>query len=135
MKKEISIYELLGLVNDNPNKDIYIKFFDRDTGKEDVMWACLENIFDRLDNKHMFLNDKVEIIEEPKELEELNLDTDDLKGKEIPRAIDYLLEGRINKIKEKIEHYDLWHEVGTDINFLILKRQLLEEILNKIEKR
>ena len=48
--------------------------------------------------------------------------------------IDYLKE-KINKIKEKIEHYDLWHEVGTDINFLILKRQLLEEILNKIEKR
>lgn len=72
-----------------------------DTGKEDVMWACLENIFDRLDNKHIFLNDKVEIIEEPeepKELEELNLDTDNLKGKEIPRAIDYLLEGRINEI-------------------------------------
>lgn len=98
MKKEITIYELLGLVNDNPNEDIYINFFDRNTGKEDVMWACLENIFDKLDNKRIFLNDKVEIKQEPKELEELNLDTDDLKGKEIPRAIDYLLEGRINEI-------------------------------------
>lgn len=54
--------------------------------------------------------------------------------KEKQELIDYLKE-EINKIKEKIEHYDLWHEVGTDINFLILKRQLLEEILNKIEKR
>ena len=71
MKKEITIYELLGLINNNPNEDIYIKFFDMDTGKEDVMWACLENIFDRLDNKHIFLNDKVEIIEEPKELREI----------------------------------------------------------------
>ena len=56
------------------------------------------------------------------------------KAKAYDELIDYLKE-EINKIKEKIEHYDLWHEVGTDINFLILKRQLLEEILNKIEKR
>lgn len=30
------------------------------------MWVCLENIFDKLDNKHIFLNDKVEIIESHK---------------------------------------------------------------------
>ena len=76
MKKGITIYGLLGLINNNPNEDIYIKFFDRDTGKEDVMWACLENIFDRLDNKRIFLNDKVEIIEEPKQLEEIEIEND-----------------------------------------------------------
>lgn len=47
--------------------------------------------------------------------------------------IDYLKE-EINKINEQIEHFDLWHEVGVDINFLILKKQMLKEILSKIEK-
>lgn len=32
------------------------------------------------------------------------------------------LEDEINKLKEQIKNYDIWHEVGTDINFLILKK-------------
>ncbi len=43
------------------------------------------------------------------------------------------LKKEINKISEQIEHYDLWHEVGIDINFLILRKQMFE-ILSKIEK-
>lgn len=66
MKKEISVYELLGLIKDNPNKNIYVKYFSRFIEKEDIMWACLENLFDKLDNKIIFLNDKVEILEEDK---------------------------------------------------------------------
>ena len=49
------------------------------------------------------------------------------------KIIDYLKE-EINKINEQIEHFDLWHEVGVDINFLILKKQMFKEILNRIEK-
>ncbi len=47
--------------------------------------------------------------------------------------IDYLKK-EINKISKEIEHYDLWHETGTDINFLILRKQMFKEILSKIEK-
>ena len=66
MKTIISVYELLGLIKDNPNKNIYVKYFSRFIEKEDIMWACLENLFDKLDNKIIFLNDKVEILEEDK---------------------------------------------------------------------
>ena len=41
------------------------------------------------------------------------------------------LEDEINKLKEQIKNYDIWHEVGTDINFLILKKQFYLEILQK----
>ena len=45
---------------------------------------------------------KIEIIEEDKDIELLNLDTDKLKGKEVIRAIDYLLEGRINELVKEV---------------------------------
>ena len=47
------------------------------------------------------LNNEIEIIEDKKEKkipEKLNLDTDELKGKETPRAIDYLIESKINQV-------------------------------------
>lgn len=44
------------------------------------------------------------------------------------------LENEINKIKEQIKNYDIWHEAGTDINFLILKKQFNIEILQKYNK-
>lgn len=44
------------------------------------------------------------------------------------------LEGEINKIKEQIKNYDIWHEVRTDINFLILKKQFYLEILQKYKE-
>ena len=52
---------------------------------------------------YQILNDKVEILEENKPIiEKINLDRVPLKGKEVPRAIDYLLEGRINEIIDYI---------------------------------
>lgn len=54
--------------------------------------------------------------------------------KEKQELIDYLKK-EINKISKEIEHYDLWHETGTDINFLILRKQMFKEILSKIEKK
>ena len=44
------------------------------------------------------------------------------------------LEDEINKFKEQIKNYDIWHEVGTDINFLILKKQFYLEILQKYKE-
>ncbi len=44
------------------------------------------------------------------------------------------LKNKINKIKEQIKNYDIWHEVGTDINFLILKKQFYIEILQKYKE-
>ena len=44
------------------------------------------------------------------------------------------LENEINKFKEQIKNYDIWHEVGTDINFLILKKQFNIEILSKYKE-
>ena len=46
------------------------------------------------------------------------------------KFIEYL-ENEINKFKEQIKNYDIWHEVGNDINFLILKKQFYLEILQK----
>lgn len=44
------------------------------------------------------------------------------------------LEDEINKLKEQIKNYDIWHEVGTDINFLIFKKQFYLEILKKYKE-
>lgn len=58
-----------------------------------------------------------------------------IKDKEIQQKefISYL-EDEINKLKEQIKNYDLWHEVGTDINFLILKEQFYLTILQKYKE-
>ena len=47
--------------------------------------------------------------------------------------IDYL-ENEINKLEEQIKNYDIWHKVGTDINFLMLKKQFYLEILQKYKE-
>ena len=44
------------------------------------------------------------------------------------------LTDEINKIKGQIKNYDIWHEVGTDINFLIVKKQFYIEILQKYKE-
>ena len=49
-----------------------------------------------------WLNEEVEIIEEENKIEKSNIDTSKLKGKEVPRAIDYLLESKINEIIDKL---------------------------------
>lgn len=54
------------------------------------------------------LRTEIEVIKEgtTKEIEKLNLDTDRLRGKESVRAIDYLLEGKINEIIEKLNELE-----------------------------
>ena len=49
-----------------------------------------------------YLKKEIETIEEDKEIEKLNLDTDNLKGKETVRATDYLIEGKINELIDEI---------------------------------
>ena len=107
---KITIYELLGLMKDGkaPKKIKYNGVIAEYDEKLFDYWN--ENLF--IDTGFLFkgifgndenhLNDEVEIIEEEKEIEKLNLDTDKLKGKEIVRAIDYLLEGKINELIDVI---------------------------------
>lgn len=67
----ITIYELLGMIKDEPDRSIYIKYFDKVNKKEAQMWACKENIIYKLDQLIIELNDTVEIIEEPKKIEKI----------------------------------------------------------------
>lgn len=67
---KITMYELLGLVKDEPDRSIYVKYFDRVNKKENVMWACKENIIYKLEQLVIKLNDEVEIIEEEKKIPE-----------------------------------------------------------------
>ena len=66
---KITIYELLGKVKDDNKTDIYVKYFNRISQKEETMWACKENIIYKLDQIIVKLNDEVEIIEESKKIE------------------------------------------------------------------
>ena len=107
MNNTISVYELLGLVKDGKAPKLvkyynyiweYKKQFDDYFNDEEYL---IENGFDSWNNVKDFLEEKVEIIEEDKPIiEKLNLDREPLRGREVPRAIDYLLEGRINEIIE-----------------------------------
>lgn len=64
MNKRITLYELLGKVKDDTSTSIYIKYLDRVNKKEDVMWACKENIIYKLDQCIICLNDEVEILDD-----------------------------------------------------------------------
>lgn len=61
-----TIYELLGLSRNSEN-ETYVKYHNRLTDQDDVMWACKENIIYKLDQNIVYLDDEVEILDEPKE--------------------------------------------------------------------
>lgn len=112
MNNTISVYDLLGLIKDGKapkkikyNNRIYVfagndySIDDKDDKKR--YWLITEFNYSLSD----FLNEKVEIIDKGEDkpiIEKINLDREPLKGKEVPRAIDYLLEGRINEIIDYI---------------------------------
>ena len=76
----------------------YGKIWTKKGWKKEFGYVAEENrTYFYLKHCYQDLNDKVEIIEDEK-IEKLNLDTDELRGKEIPRAIDYLLESKISEI-------------------------------------
>lgn len=54
------------------------------------------------------------------------------KGERKDNLIKYL-EDKIKEFKDKIEKFDLWHEVGVDLNFLILQKQWYQELLERIK--
>ena len=85
---KITIYELLGKVKDDNKTDIYVKYFNRISQKEETMWAGKENIIFKLDQIIVKLNDYVEIIEEPKKIEKWG------EGalEEMEKCTDYTLE-------------------------------------------
>ena len=113
MNNIISVYELLGLIKDGKAPKM-IKYKDNNyifTGydyhciltnieKGFVEYRLIKNYIQDLQS---ILNEKVEILEEDKPIiEKLNIDREPLRGREVPRAIDYLLEGRINEIIDYI---------------------------------
>lgn len=113
MNNFVTVYELLGLIKDGKAPKM-IKYKDNNyifTGydyhciltnieKGFVEYRLIKNYIQDLQS---ILNEKVEILEENEPIiEKLNLDKEPLKGREVPRAIDYLLEGRINEIIDYI---------------------------------
>lgn len=113
----ISYYELLGMIKEDkaPNKikvhltsipQVYVREDDLD---DTFSYYGLEEEEKEDSDYHYYLAEcflesdmfekNIEIIEEEKEIpEKLNLDTDELRGKETPRAIDYLIESKINQV-------------------------------------
>lgn len=114
----ISYYELLGMIKEDkaPNK-IKVHL----TSKPRVYEAQ----YDESDFSHYFIydgdadedyhyyltecflesdmfDDKIEILDK-KIPEKINLDTEELRGKETIRAIDYLFEGKINEILDYLQ--------------------------------
>ncbi len=61
-----TIYELLGLSKNSEN-ETYVKYHNRLTEQDEVMWSCKENIIYKLYNNIIYLDDEVEILDEPKE--------------------------------------------------------------------
>lgn len=81
MNKEITIYELLGLIKDNKtDDDTYIKYYDRTLENEETSYVSLNCIIDLLFSGKVMLNDKVEILveilEEDKDIAELKIKLD-----------------------------------------------------------
>lgn len=55
----------------------------------------------------------------------------EVKAEKYDSLIKYL-EDKIKEFKDKIEKFYLWHEVGVDLNFLILQKQWYQELLEKV---
>lgn len=101
MNKEIKMIELIDMYVEDVVQPKKVKF----DGNVYIYNgnSVLQQIIKEYKEKIVFLlNEKVEILEEDKDIELLNLDTDKLKGKEVIRAIDYLLEGRINELVKEV---------------------------------
>ena len=111
MNKEMTIIEIINKIANNEDIPKRIKYKDKIYIYNEPNQDYLEYNKDDFDflgyafcnwRTRDFINDKVEILEEDKDIELLNLDTDKLKGKEVIRAIDYLLEGRINELVKEV---------------------------------
>ena len=72
MNKEITIYELLGLMKDDMCKSICIKYLDEDKPQVEVKETGFSLLRDLL-NEYLTLDEKVEILEEDKDIELLDV--------------------------------------------------------------
>lgn len=121
--KTIKIIDLLNKIANEEEVPLEIKYYNKK-----YRYDSLSNDYEQIGGfnslfknllilKHgfdlpKFLNYEVEILEEEKKIpEKLNLDKDELRGKETPRTIDYLIEGKINEVidylKSKGENNDI----------------------------
>lgn len=128
MKKTITIYELLGKVKDDKDTNIYVKYINRMTEKEDTMWSCVENIIDKLDNKVIYLNDEVEIISDEEEfidIEEITLNGEKLGYGVLSEWLGSKQTDNEAKLCSSIEC------LGITLNLLIKNQKKIIERLNK----
>lgn len=107
---KITMYELLGMIKDGKApkkikyKDFIYEYYEKETvidyrcyDEKTELYGYLSSCIDY--ETFNILENEVEILEEEKKIpEKLNLDKDELRGKETPRAIDYLIEGKINEV-------------------------------------
>lgn len=99
----MKIIDLLNKIANDEEVPNAIKFNDIIYKKADIGKDYYNFTINKWFFKDVFdasgVNLEVEILEGKKEIpEKLNLDIDELRGKETPRAIDYLIEGKINQI-------------------------------------
>lgn len=108
---KITIYELLGLVKDGkaPKKIKYSNVkLDYDEGNEDYYSYYGRGLFaHKFGNCKNFLNDEVEIIEEPKKIEKLiepiklgDIHENLISMNKVAKKVNELID-EINKLKEK----------------------------------
>lgn len=144
MSRMLSKMNLISVVQQLPKEDIetiqgYVEMIEKENKELKIELSGYRQAI--LNNKEMLglkeENDKLK-----KQLEQyqeevciLDMRTDE-NIKLINQQKEFIkyLENEINKLKEQIKNYDIWHEVGTDINFLILKKQFYLEILQKYKE-
>lgn len=67
----MKVIDLLNKIANGEEVPKYVKYINRTSlDTEDTMMVCKENLFYKLDNLEIKLNDEVEIIEEPKGIPE-----------------------------------------------------------------
>lgn len=104
--KTISLYELYGLAKEHkaPKKIKYdgvIYTGDKRGWYHGISKLGFSEELHKRINPYN-LNDKIEIIEEDKKIEKLNLDKDELLKNVIITAQDYVIEDKINELIDKV---------------------------------
>ena len=67
----MKVIDLLNKIANGEEIPKYIKYRNWNNNSFDKMLVCKENIFYKLDQLEIYLNDEIEIIEEDKEIEEI----------------------------------------------------------------
>jgi hypothetical protein len=95
----MKVIDLLNKIANGEEVPKYIKYRNWNNNSFDKMLVCKENIFYKLDQLEIYLNDEVEIIEEDKEIEEISFKR---VGEGIP-LIDYdSIEDKINELVKAV---------------------------------